>query len=321
MKSLLTKMFIATTILWSATSVATEASTKGRVFLTFDDGPINATLGVLDQLKSENVKATFFINAHHLHGTGGEAASHATEALQRLIADGHIIGNHSYDHMAHNNRPFDPERIIVGSYKQVDEELSYFEAKNKGPIKEVLGEGYNRSNNQINQMARLPYTNNWRLPGLTIDCPCCTLDKIDIVKVVSPTGACPVKTKSSTNAIKLSDHFADNDVRVFGWDIHWGPTNWAVKNVSETLQDVEELIEDIDAAFADKSCATEKFIPIINCQAPPRNGKVIVLTHDFLFENSYRGNGKDVNLPKLSLLIERLREKGYMLDTLDNYLN
>ncbi len=321
MNRLLVTIFFVCTALWSAASVASEISTKGRVFLTFDDGPINATLDVLKQLKDAEVKATFFINSHHLHGTGGEAASHATEALQQLITEGHIIGNHSYDHMAHNNRPFDPQRIIVNSYKQLDEELPFFEALNKEPVKKVLGKDFNQANNQINKILRLPYTNNWRLPGLTIDCPCCTLDKIDMEKVVSPTGACPVKTQSSSNAITLSDHFAEKDVHIFGWDVHWGPTNWAVPNVSETLQNVEALITNIDAAFAGKSCETEKFIPITNCQAPPRTGKVIVLTHDFLFENSYRGKGKDVNLPKLTHLINRLREKGYTLDTLDNYFN
>lgn len=321
MNKLLANILFISSLVWTAASGATETSSSGRVFLSFDDGPINATIDLLDQLKSANVKASFFINSHHLHGTGGEAASHATEALRRLIAEGHIIGNHSYDHMAHNNRPFDPQRIIVNSYKQLDEELPFFEALNKEPVKKVLGKDFNQANNQINQLLRLPYTNNWRLPGLTIDCPCCTLDEIDIKKVVSPTGSCPVKTQSSSNAITLSDHFAEKGIHIFGWDVHWGPTNWAVSNVSETLQEVDELIKDIDAAFAGKSCETEEFIPKINCQAPPRTGKVIVLTHDFLFENSYRGKGKDVNLPKLAHLITRLREKGYTLDTLDNYFN
>lgn len=320
MKLLSKTLIISAVIFYAVNTIAYASQTGGRVFLTFDDGPINATLNILDQLKSSNARATFFINAHHLHSKGGEAASHAAEALQRIIEEGHIIGNHSYDHMSHNNRPFDAERIVVGTYKQVDKELPYFEALNRDPVKKVLGDAYSQPNNLIEQLVRLPYTNNWRLPGLTIDCPCCTLDKVDIEKVVSPTGACPTKTNSSTNAIKLADHFAKHNMHVFGWDVHWGPINWAAPNVSETLQPVDELIDDIEAAFADKSCATEEFIPLIDCQAPPRNGKVIVLVHDFLFENSYRGKGKDVNLAKISTLIDRLREKGYTLDTLDNYL-
>ena len=59
--------------------------------LTFDDGP-DATVSpqVLDILKAWNVKATFFLIGQSI--TGNEAL------VARQVAEGHRIGNHTWDH-------------------------------------------------------------------------------------------------------------------------------------------------------------------------------------------------------------------------------
>lgn len=63
-----------------------------KVFLTFDDGPVpEATPWVLDVLKSEGVKATFFCV--------GENVVKYPELYQRIIDEGHSIGNHTYNHL------------------------------------------------------------------------------------------------------------------------------------------------------------------------------------------------------------------------------
>ncbi len=61
--------------------------------------------------------------------------------------------------------------------------------------------------------------------------------------------------------------------------------------------------------------------PEVSCGSKTVTGKVIVLTHDSLYENSWRGRGKDVNLPQLDKLIKSVKAKGYVFDTLDHYLN
>jgi len=63
------------------------------IALTFDDGP-HATLTpkLLDILKEKGVKATFFVL--------GQNAAANPEILQRAVAEGHEIGNHSWDHKA-----------------------------------------------------------------------------------------------------------------------------------------------------------------------------------------------------------------------------
>lgn len=300
--------------------VVAQGHPKGRVFLTFDDGPINATHDVLDVLKAAGVKATFFINSYHLEGPQGSPVDRADDALRRIIAEGHVLANHSHDHMLHSNTPFDPQRIVVDTYGEPEQELPYFGARVVGPVRQVLGELYQAQNNRLNYMVRLPYSNNWRLPDLVIDCPCCTLDEINPQMIVSPTGSCKRMSQSAHNAVRLADHFAENHMEVFGWDVDWGPTDWTAARVSETLQGVEALVAQIEAVLDGDACATDDYLITVPCQAPPRDGKVIVLTHDFLFEDGYRGRGKQVNLPKLARLIETLRARGHRLDTLDRYL-
>lgn len=62
-----------------------------RVFLTFDDGPSKTvTPLILDLLKKEEVKATFF--------TLGNNAKNNPDILKREFDEGHYIANHGYSH-------------------------------------------------------------------------------------------------------------------------------------------------------------------------------------------------------------------------------
>lgn len=64
---------------------------KHGVALTFDDGPsVPVTGQLLDLLARENVKATFFLI--------GENASRHPELVQRMAAEGHLVGNHTQTH-------------------------------------------------------------------------------------------------------------------------------------------------------------------------------------------------------------------------------
>jgi peptidoglycan/xylan/chitin deacetylase (PgdA/CDA1 family) len=61
------------------------------IFLTFDDGPHPAiTPFVLDFLKEKNIKANFFCV--------GENVSLYPEIFQRILAEGHQVGNHTFRH-------------------------------------------------------------------------------------------------------------------------------------------------------------------------------------------------------------------------------
>ncbi|WP_433779676.1 polysaccharide deacetylase family protein [Flavobacterium anhuiense] len=64
--------------------------TEKKIALTFDDGPSIYTLDVLALLKKYNAKATFFC-------IGKNIETHP-EILQKVISEGHLVGNHSYSH-------------------------------------------------------------------------------------------------------------------------------------------------------------------------------------------------------------------------------
>ncbi len=61
-----------------------------KVYLTFDDGPSENTIDILDILAAYDVKATFFVN--------GKEGEWAEEAYQRIVEEGHTLGMHSYTH-------------------------------------------------------------------------------------------------------------------------------------------------------------------------------------------------------------------------------
>lgn len=70
-----------------------KSETK-RVFLTFDDGPSVNTADVLDILKSNDIKATFFVL--------GTQVEKMPEMVKRAYQEGHYIANHSFTHVYSN---------------------------------------------------------------------------------------------------------------------------------------------------------------------------------------------------------------------------
>lgn len=62
------------------------------VYLTFDDGPIpEATPFILDVLRDFGAKATFFM-------VGDNVRKHP-ELYERIVAEGHQVGNHTHNHI------------------------------------------------------------------------------------------------------------------------------------------------------------------------------------------------------------------------------
>lgn len=68
-----------------------KQTTKNVVYLTFDDGPIpEVTEWVLDVLKEYQVHATFFCVGENIY-------KHSW-VFERLVAENHLVGNHTYNH-------------------------------------------------------------------------------------------------------------------------------------------------------------------------------------------------------------------------------
>ena len=66
-------------------------SESKQIYLTFDSGyEAGYTEKILDVLKENNVKATFFITGHYLNTQ--------PDIVKRMIEEGHIVGNHTVNH-------------------------------------------------------------------------------------------------------------------------------------------------------------------------------------------------------------------------------
>ena len=92
------------------------------VFLTFDDGAsTTVTPQILDTLKKENVKATFFVTGENIE-RGGEKAK---ELIKREFKEGNAIANHSYSHdykYLYPDRTLNLENFLT-DFKKTDEIL------------------------------------------------------------------------------------------------------------------------------------------------------------------------------------------------------
>jgi peptidoglycan-N-acetylglucosamine deacetylase len=68
---------------------------KKVIALTFDDGPWpNSTAQVLDILKKNNIKSTFFVV--------GQNVKNYPDLAKRVVTDGHVIANHTWHHWYHH---------------------------------------------------------------------------------------------------------------------------------------------------------------------------------------------------------------------------
>ncbi|KAF9436876.1 hypothetical protein BGZ76_002718 [Entomortierella beljakovae] len=77
----------------SPAAYISRCTIPGTIAITFDDGPFLYTDGLLDILKSRNVKATFFMNGRTYGRIEDFAAS-----VKRAYDDGHQVASHTWSH-------------------------------------------------------------------------------------------------------------------------------------------------------------------------------------------------------------------------------
>ena len=82
-----------------------------RAFLTFDDGPSQNTNDILNILKDNNIKATFFVL--------GSQVEVFPETTNRIYNEGHFIANHGYSHR-YSNIYQSPEQVL-NEYNQCNQ--------------------------------------------------------------------------------------------------------------------------------------------------------------------------------------------------------
>lgn len=105
---------------------------KKVVYLTFDDGPsTEVTQEILETLKSNNIKATFFVL-----GSNVEKSDTQKELLKEMVMEGHAIGNHGYCHdysILYPSRVANPT-VVINDMK-----------KSEDVMRSVLGEDFRTS--------------------------------------------------------------------------------------------------------------------------------------------------------------------------------
>lgn len=78
-------------ILEQYNGIALGNNEKKYIYLTFDEGyEAGYTSKILEVLKNNQVKATFFITAHYVNTQ--------EELVKQMIEEGHIVGNHTVNH-------------------------------------------------------------------------------------------------------------------------------------------------------------------------------------------------------------------------------
>ena len=103
-----------------AAAAAPEVGDLKYVALTFDDGPSpRCTPRLLDGLAEYGARATFFV-------VGCQTVKDP-DIVRRIAAEGHQVGNHSYDH----------PQLDSLTYAQALDDLQ----KNDDLLRELLGEG------------------------------------------------------------------------------------------------------------------------------------------------------------------------------------
>ena len=71
--------------------ICLESGDTNKIYLTFDEGyEAGYTDEILDILKMNKIKATFFLTAHYVNTN--------EELVKQMIEEGHIIGNHTVNH-------------------------------------------------------------------------------------------------------------------------------------------------------------------------------------------------------------------------------
>lgn len=88
-------------------------SDKNRAFLTFDDGPSSVTESILNTLKEEKVKATFFVL--------GSNIDYRKEMVKRMYDEGHYVANHGYSHVY--SQIYSSPQAVLDEYNQCNEKI------------------------------------------------------------------------------------------------------------------------------------------------------------------------------------------------------
>jgi peptidoglycan/xylan/chitin deacetylase (PgdA/CDA1 family) len=123
------------------TAIVKKKATK-KIYITFDDGPNNGTMNVLQTIREENIPVSFFIVGKHVFDSPKQTA-----IWNELLADTTIeLCNHSYSHAHNKYSSFykDPQQVI-NDFKESQQKLNF-----------------------KNNVTRMPGRNAWRIGNVDV---------------------------------------------------------------------------------------------------------------------------------------------------------
>jgi peptidoglycan/xylan/chitin deacetylase (PgdA/CDA1 family) len=122
-------------------ATAKKTATK-KIYITFDDGPNNGTMNVLQTIREENIPVSFFIVGKHVFDSPKQTA-----VWNELLADTAIeLCNHSYSHAHNKYSSFykNPQQVIA-DFKESQHKLQF-----------------------KNDVTRMPGRNAWRIDTIDV---------------------------------------------------------------------------------------------------------------------------------------------------------
>lgn len=115
---------------------------KKNIYLTFDEGyEAGYTSQLLNILKENEVKATFFITAHYVNSQ--------PDLVKQMIEEGHIVGNHTVNHKSMPDLNNEKIKTEVMDLHQVVQEKFGYEMKYIRPPKGEFSENTLQVTNQL----------------------------------------------------------------------------------------------------------------------------------------------------------------------------
>jgi peptidoglycan-N-acetylglucosamine deacetylase len=146
-----------------AISVARGPSSRRMVALTFDAGADRGfAAGILDTLRATGVKATF--------GMTGKWAEQNPDLIQRMVGEGHLLMNHTYDHGSFTGySPGTKALTAEERRRQIERTESVINAIAGVPVKPYFRPPYGDYDEaMLTQLGQLGYTHNvmWTVDSL-----------------------------------------------------------------------------------------------------------------------------------------------------------
>ncbi|TRY68769.1 hypothetical protein TCAL_15140 [Tigriopus californicus] len=283
------KPFIALLAL-TLLGMASANDNQKFIYYTSDDGINGGSPAIMDAAKEAGVKVTFFINGDSINAGqwGSSGAADNIRYFLRMIREGHTIGDHSLNHMAHNSEtePADGRNV----YQSLDD-IKYFGKSNVAVFAKVLqsvGLPFAQSRSIItdmSKMVRMPFVNNWRVKMANGQPP------IDFT-----CRNCIVPYESAEIAADVADALFKGGKQVFGWDLEWRSVygEGLIQTPEEMMEEVRKISQGVKKAKGGPN-------------------KIVLLNHDhgFLYGDEPKKS--------LSRFFDMAKKEGYQFRSLSTF--